>query len=193
MRWSLAAAVLAMVLVACGGDDAEDDGGDASATTVEPEGSEQSESDGPGDTEPLTPEDEVLAAYEEAKDAMAAAFAVPDPEHPDLLAHWGKPALTHLQVSLENYELNGHANIGEIENHDPVVRFDAEDPDVVWVTVCMKDMSYDIDAESREPIAGVTSEEDALIMEVRDRLQRIDGAWVVMETEEREIDGCTPG
>lgn len=179
--------MLILLLTACGGDDGDDDTDDTSAITAEPDTPE------PEATEPLTPEEEVEAAHREAMAALDAAFAVPDPEHPDLLAHWGYRALTHLQVSLENYELNGHANLGEAELHDPVVQLDPEDPDVAWVTVCIKSMSYDVDAETREPIDGVRSEEDANVMQVKDRLQRIDGEWVVVETEEREFDGCVPG
>lgn len=183
---AIAAGLTLVTLAACGGDDS----GDTDDTdTTEEAGTDPTDPAGDDTTTTeLTPEGEVLAAYEEALDAVEAAFAVPDAEHPDLLAHWAGESLRHLQPDLENMRLNGQAGEVTIES-DPVVQLDPENTDKAWVVDCFIDRSQRVDAETREPV-GEPSE---TVAETKRRLERIDGAWKVVENEYLEVDGCTPG
>lgn len=177
------------LLAACGDDGGEDaDAMDPTEEASAPDATGNGEGEPDDDATPQSPEEEVLADYEAAIDALSAAFAVPDPEHPDLLDHWAGEALLHVQASLENFELNGEAAEGTIES-SPVVTLDPQDEDGAWVDDCFVERAQKVDADTREPLSDMSH----TTVSTRRRLERVDGTWKVTENESLEEDGCTPG
>lgn len=184
---------LVLLAAACGDDSSNDE--DTTTDTTAPATTEAPAPDDTGTTEPdegdtgdLTPEEQVLADYEAAMDALEAAYDVPDPEHPDLLAHFSGEALTNIQAALENFRLDGLATEATIEPHAEV-ELDPEDENTAWVTDCYLNLAQDIDAETRDPVG----EPQESVGEVKRRLELVDGTWVVTKDEYLELDACTPG
>lgn len=169
------AAGLMLMLAACG-----DDGEDDTAETDTTEESSEGEPDGtdPEETEEeLSPEDEVLAAYEAAWDAVVAAYDPPDPEHPDLLATFGGDALLRHQVALENYQLDGLSEVATSSENDPQVASLVDDTAVV--EDCIKEVTEMLDTETREP----QKEPQEVTVHSRRHMERTEGTWKIVQVE----------
>lgn len=177
-----AAAVL-LLAVSCGGGD--DDAEDTSGGQSPEETSDSATTTTEAPTTTLSPEDEVLAAYRAAKDALIAASDPPNPDDPDLLATHAGDTLTRLQAALDRDRTEGVSYVTTIETHEtgpPTIT-----GDTAVLEACIVDRSQVIDTVTREP-RGEPGETYRLVTA---EMQRIDGTWKLVQQEE-VADTCTP-
>lgn len=167
VRAMAAVGALALVLGACGGDDGGGEDGDAA--TDESSGADEST------TTTLSPEDEVIAAYDRAQEAVEAAFDPPNPEHPDLLASYAGPLLERQQARLAEYQVDGVSDVLVSKESDPQV-VEIGDTTAV-VEDCMTEVLQYTDTETREP-QGEPRTYTAL---TESDLELIDGTWKIVD------------
>lgn len=174
-RALVSGAVAGLVLLgACGGDDGDnaDDGTD----DTEAAGSSESESE-ETTTTTLSAEGEVLAAYEDARAAVAAAYDPADPEHPDLLASFDGRALRLHQTTLGDLQSQGLSDVATSDESDPKVLSVVADTAVV--EDCIVQELQKMSSDTREP-QGAPRE---VATHIEWSLERIDDAWKVVQGE----------
>jgi hypothetical protein len=180
-------ASLTWFAASCGGDD--DDAGSRDDATTEEGGSDESDdttTTAEDTSTTLSPEDEVLAAYEAASsDALAAAYDPPNPDHPDLLAHFDGEALTRHQGILRQLQATGVSYVGTIELHPTLTSLAGSE---AVVEDCYEEHTETVRTETREPVGEPTD----TILHVENHLQAIDGAWKIVQIQELS-EPCTPG
>jgi hypothetical protein len=170
-------AVLVLALGACGGDDDSGDdetgAGDRETTTTTEESTTT--------TAALTPEEQVLRDYDAARQAVVASANPPNPDHPDLLAHFGGDALARQQSLLREWQ---DLNVGArttVETHPEVTSITGT---AATVRDCFTDSSQVIDlATGRPGESGSTTQHVDVTLEQRD------GVWILTRQELRE-DPC---
>lgn len=178
-RAVLAVAALAVVAAACGGGD---DGPANEEAIVDDETSNSSAADGTATT--LSPEEEVLTAYEAASDALSSAYDPPDPDHPDLLATYGGEALSRIQGTLSQLQGEGVSYVGTFELHPTVITLAGN---TAVIEDCYVNHTQVVQTETREPIG----EPGEAVLHVEVHLERSDGTWRLVEKQELS-EPCTP-
>ena len=180
----LAVVVMALSLLgaACNGDDeAGGDGtttSDEPATTAEPTTTEAT-------TTTLTPEDEVLAFYRSASQALNAAYDPPDPNGADLLAHFDGEALARVQSLLTQLQAQGVSYVGTVEVHPTLVSLVG---DTAVIEDCYLDVSQTVQTATGAPVG----EPEQTIGHIESHLERINGTWKIVREQEL-TEPCTPG
>lgn len=176
---ALSVSALSVALIAgCSDDSAADD---RSSTTTEKPTTVT--------TEPLDPEEAereaVIAAYEAADEAASEALAppTPNPDHPDLVATHTGPMLEQRQTVARGLASNGWAiRLPEDSKYRvevESVEFDADDPDVAFLTTCAVDDGERFVVETGEIIA-----EGLFTIEFTEAMRRVDGTWQLAERRE---------
>ena len=173
---ALGVTLFAALVAACGDDDTaeESSGGQDVESTTTSEGT----------TTTLSPEDEVLQAYEAAGEALFAAYDPPDPEHPDLLAHLAGDALERAQADLAQLQSQGTSYVGTLEPHPTLTSLAG---DTAVVEDCFVQTAQLIDTETRQP----HGEETESVVHIESHLERVDGSWKVVREQELS-EPCTP-
>lgn len=183
------AVALALLLAACG-DDGGDEDTDSTDTTEEATDPDDTSGDGDGSndattTEPLSPEDQVLAAYEASLDALVAAYAESDVEHPDLLATHDGGALSRLQGFLAGYASEDLAHEVTFDSNPTVSRLVENS---ATVTDCIREQSQRVSLDSGDPVGEL----DDNVFHSEVTMERVDATWKVIGQTNLE-DPCEPG
>ena len=177
------ASALLLAGAACNGDD---EAGSATTTNDSGPATTAAPSTTLAPTTTLSPEDEVLAAYRAANDAINVAFDPPNPNHPDLVAHFSGEALSRVQGRVSQFEGQGVSVIGTLES-DPAVLSLAGGSAVV--EDCFVAHDQIVDSVTRQPIGDPG---EPVVVHVESHLELIDGTWKVVSEQELS-DPCTPG
>lgn len=156
-----------VLVVACGGGN-DDEGGDE-ATDDDPTTTAEATAT------TLSPEDEVIAAYEQAQVAVEAAFDPPDPDHPDLLASYGGVQLERFQTRLTEYEIEGVSDVLVSKESNPQV-VSVEDT-AATVEDCMTEVLQHTDTATREP----EGEPRTYHQLIRSSMENTAGAWKLVD------------
>jgi len=173
---------LALILTACGGGDGSGGAGDGAAIADHEERRDATERQ---TTTTLSPEDEVLAAYERASDALGSAYDPPDPSNPDLLATYSGEALDRIQAVLTQLQGQGVSYVGTFDLHPTVVSVAG---DTAVVEDCYIDHTQQVNTETREPIG----EPGETVFHVEAHFERVDDEWMLVQKQELG-EQCTPG
>lgn len=178
------AGVLLVATAACGGDDGGgDDATEAEGPTTSAEAPESSGGDDETTTTaPLSPEDEVIRDYEAASAAFSAAANPPDPDAPDLAAHFTGSSLTRYQTTLRSLQEAGAYAENSVEHRVVDVLIVGE---TARVQDCFVDTTEQFSAATGESLGGAST----TTMHVDVELQRVDDVWKVAERTERN-DPC---
>jgi major membrane immunogen (membrane-anchored lipoprotein) len=173
MRRPARAGVILLALTlgaaACGGGDDGDGAGDETTTTTA-ESSPDDET-----TTTLSPEDEVLAAYERAQAAIASAFDPADPDNVDLLATHAGAQLERIQTRLTDYQLEGLSDVAVSKETAPQVL--TVTGSTATVEDCQTEVLQLMDSATRAPqgeprtLTGLTQVD----------LELVDGAWKIVD------------
>jgi hypothetical protein len=179
---AVAGALMVLGVVACGGDD--DDSGDASA--VEDLDTATTEAGGDAETTSttLSPEDQVIADYTAASAAFSTAANPPNPDAPDLAAHFTGASLSRYQDALRSLQAAGATAQNTVEHHPIDVSVTGE---TAQLEDCFVDTTQQFNAATGEALGGPST----TTLHVDVTLQLIDGVWKVAERSERS-DPCTP-
>ena len=172
-------AVLALAPGACGGDD--DGGGDGETGSGDRETTTTAADPETTTTAALTPEEQVLRDYDAARQAVVASANPPNPDHPDLLAHFGGDALARQRSTLREWQ---GLNVGAqttVETHPEVTSINGT---VATVRDCFTDTSQVVDLATGEP-----GESGSTTQHVDVTLEQRDGVWILTRQELRE-DPC---
>lgn len=183
----LLATLLGALLVAsaaCGNDD--DAVANHEADLESPATSSEDESGGsePTTTAPLSPEDEVVRDYEAASAAFSAAANPPNPDAPELAAHFTGSSLTRYQTTLRSLKEAGATAENTVEHrviHVLIVGETAQLQD------CFVDTTEQFNAATGASLGGAST----TTMHVDVELQRVGDVWKVAERTERS-DPCPP-
>jgi hypothetical protein len=173
--------VLMLTTASCGDDDSSS--GDASGGSARAEAEDATTTTDASATT-VSDEDEVLAAYRTAIDAVEAAFDPPDPNHPDLLATHAGDSLEGLQATLEQIVNETVLYVGAIEPHPTVKSLVADE---AVIEDCSVNHEQLIDRATREPKSDETEE----VVLIESHLARIDGTWKIISEQELG-EPCTP-
>ena len=177
------AAALAAGLCACGGDDADEaDTPEPPAATTEAGSSTGVESAGATTTAALSPEAEVVRDYEAASAAFSAAANPPNPDAPELAAHFTGSSLARYQATLRSLQADGATAHNTVEHRVVNVVISGETAEV---QDCFVDTTEEFSATTGESLGGAST----TTMHVDVLLQRVDGVWKVAERTER-TDPC---
>jgi hypothetical protein len=178
-----AGALLVLGVAACGGDD--DNSGDASAVEdLDTTSADAGDDAGSTTSTTLSPEEQVVADYEAASAAFSAAANPPNPDSPDLAAHFTGASLSRYQDALRSLQAAGATAQNTVEHHPINVVVTGE---TAQVEDCFVDTTQQFSAATGEALGGPST----TTMHVDVTLQLIDGVWKVAERSER-TDPCTP-
>ena len=184
---SLAAAVVILVLglAACGDDDDSETSDATTTTAADTSNTEATDDAETTTTTPLSPEDEVLRDYAAANASFSAAANPPNPDSPDLAAHYTGVSLTRVQNNLRGVQSTGAGMQNSVELHPSGVSITG---DVAVLVDCFIDRTQMVDLATGQPVgqAGETT------VHVDVRLERVDGVWKIAEQTEKP-ESCTPG
>jgi hypothetical protein len=167
--------LLILGIAACGGGD----DGDGETNSTEPtEATDEATDDTAAEstTTTLSPEAEVLAAYDRAQLAVKAAFDPANPQHPDLLATHAGAQLERFQEDLAEYELEGVSEVLLDKESNPTVVTLGDT--AALVEDCMTEVLQVVDTATRQPRAAERSYTVLLNVD----LERIDGAWKIVSS-----------
>lgn len=159
-------AALFWVVAGCGGDSGGEEADEDGGTTTSAESSS---------TTTLSPEEQVLADYDDAQAATKAAYDPADPEHPDLLAHYAGPLLARHQTRLTEYQLGGLSNVLVSKESD--ARVVSLDETTAVIENCMTEVLQMTDSETRQPQAEPQTSTGLVSLDVA----LIDGTWKIMD------------
>lgn len=177
------AGVLLVAAAACGGaDGADDDAAAAGPTTSEEAPESPSGDDGSTTTAAVSPEDQVVRDYEAASAAFSAAANPPNPDAPELAAHFTGSSLTRYQTTLRSLQEAGAYAENSVEHGVVDVRIVGE---TAQLQDCFVDTTEQFSAATGESLGGAST----TTMHVDVELQRVDGVWKVAERTERN-DPC---
>lgn len=184
------AAVVALLLGACGGDD--DPAADSTtppATTPAPtEDPTPAPTPSPTPDEPdvdPTTDDGVIAGFIAARDAFRAAYDPPNPDDPGLLAHYDGDALAGTQDELRGLAAEGHSEVIEYVHHPRVI---VNDPGgAAIVEDCVDANVSTVDTETNEQVGQPVVE----TRNTRYTLELREDTWVIVKGERLE-GTCTP-
>jgi hypothetical protein len=181
---AVAGALMVLGVAACGGDD--DDSGEASAVEdLDTTTAEAGDDAGSTTSTTLSPEDQVIADYTAAQDAFSAASNPPNPDAPELAAHYTGEALTRVQNNLRGMQAAGAGAQSTVEVHPSEVSISGSTARLVD---CFVDSTQMIEIGSGRPLG----EPGQTTLHVEVSLEQIDGVWKVAAQTERE-GPCTPG
>lgn len=172
--------VAVALLAACSDDEAT-----PSITTSERSEPTTATTDASTTTTSVSAYDDVLVAYQAAKEAISPAFDPPNPEDPGILATYTGDALSRLQASIEQLQDQGLGGRNTFESNPTVPTITG---DTATLTDCFVDRTeiYNLaDGQVQGP-----PEETIRLIEVT--LQRVDGTWRIARSERTET-ACTPG
>jgi hypothetical protein len=179
---AVAGALMVLGVVACGGDD--DDSGEASAVEDLDTTTEAGDDAGSTTSTTLSPEDQVIADYTAASAAFSAAANPPNPDSPDLEAHFTGASLSRYQDALRSLQAAGATAQNTVEHHPIDVTVTGE---TAQLEDCFVDTTQQFNAATGEALGGPST----TTLHVEVTLQLIDGVWKVAERSERS-DPCTP-
>jgi hypothetical protein len=173
------AVLLVLGLAACGGDGG---GGDADASTDADEPTTTSAAEETTTAEP-TPDEQAVAAYEAAWDAMFTASNPPNPQHSVIgESLTGSAAQWVVGVVIEQQN-NEQYTVGSMQTHPEVV---SSTPTEVRIRDCTVEDSTTYSADGSVAEAGPSPPRSRVVTVVNQ-----DGVWRVSEIQTLE-DSCTP-
>lgn len=149
--------LLAVGPAACGSDGDDGDAGDdrvgpATESTVEGTSKTTTErAAATTTTVELTAEEEVVRDYEAASAAISAAANPPNPDSPELAAHFTGSSLSRYQATLRSLEAAGATAETTVEHHPTSVTIAGESAEV---QDCFVDTSQQFNATTGEPLGG---------------------------------------
>ncbi|MGH9117608.1 MAG: hypothetical protein ACRD0A_06935 [Acidimicrobiales bacterium] len=169
-----------MTLAGCNGN--ETDG--ASQTTQVDETTTEAPTTTQATTTTLTREDEVLAAYRAANQALVAAANPPNADHPLLAAHLTGRQLDVVRSVLRQQQAN---NIGQVANPESHPRDVVVSGASARLTDCFIDRTQTIDLASGAPVGDPG--ETVLHLDVV--MEHVQGSWKLAQLQQRS-DSCDP-
>lgn len=174
-RALVTAGALTLAVAACGGGDSGDDGGVDEESTGEPTADESTTTTVETTATTLSREEQVIADYNAATEAVQAAFDPPDPEHPDLLATHSGPQLERYQTRLTGYQVENQSDVLLSKETNPQV-ISLDDTTAV-VEDCLTEVLQYTDAVTRAP----RGEPRTHTLLIHDDLELIEGTWKVVD------------
>jgi hypothetical protein len=180
--------LLVLGLAACGDDGGADDGSSTDTGEETADDTTTTEADAgstTSTTEQLSPEEEVIRDYEAAYVAAATALNPPNPDSPELPAHFTGEALASHQSTIRSMQSGGAAADSIVEHRPSNVVITGE---TATLRDCFVDTTQMIDLTSGQPAGQPT----VTTLHVDVELERVDGTWKVARRSER-TDPCPPG
>lgn len=170
---------VSLAAAACGGDDDDD-----AAEQTDPASADETTTTAEATSTTLSPEEQVVADYRAAREAIFAAYDPPNPTYPDLVARVTGEALGAAQNSIGQAQVDGVGYTGDFELNPTFVNMSGDE---AVVEDCLNDHTQQVNAQTGEA-SGQPADQ---VHHDRIDLQRLDGVWKIVRIQELE-EPCTP-